>query len=237
MTSTTDVHLERTIAGVGLIEFIETEKSRAYWFTPEGAKRRQRMPSVTSIIRNGWPKPALLEWYARHGSAAEGLLKAASDRGKAVHKFVEVYMATGELMDVADFPEEYRPFLRGAARFIWDYDPAPLAVERLVVHPEFRYAGRLDLIAGVRNKVTLLDFKSNPRGRVYSEAHVQATAYAIANERCGDEAVDQVMVVGISDSGDYNPVIAADAAKLWGSLLAFYGELRKFERATGEGDE
>lgn len=237
MSATTDVHLERTIPGVGLIEFAETEKSRAYWFTPEGAKRRQRMPSVTGILRSSWPKPALLEWYAKHGAHTETLLEEASQRGKAVHKFVEVYMTTGEVMDVTDFPPAYRPYLSGIARFIWDYDPQPLAVERLIVHPEMRYAGRLDLVAGVRDVVTLLDFKSNPRGRVYTEAHVQATAYAIANERCGDGVVDQIMVIGISDTGDYNPVVATDAAKLWGAVLAFYGELRKFERALGEGEQ
>jgi hypothetical protein len=234
---TTATELSRDIPGVGLVEFEETDKRRNYWFTPEGGKRRQRMPSVTSILRQTWPKPALLEWYAKHGRETETLLEKASLRGKAVHKFVEVYMATGELMDVTEFAEDHRPYLRGVARFLWDYNPEPLAVERLIVHPEMRYAGRLDLVAGIRDKITLLDFKSNPRGRVYSEAHVQATAYAIANERCGDEAIDQTLVVGISDSGDYNPVFGSDAAKLWGSVLAFYGELRKFERAVGEAEE
>lgn len=234
---TTATELSRVIPGIGLVEFEETETRRNYWFTPEGGKRRQRMPSVTSILRQTWPKPALLEWYAKHGAHAETLLEQAAARGKAVHKFVEVYMATGELMDMADFAEDYRPYLRGVAAFLWDYDPQPLAVEQLIVHPEMRYAGRLDLIAGIRDKVTLLDFKSNPRGRVYTEAHVQATAYAIANERCGDGVIDQTLVVGISDSGEYNPVIGGDGAKLWGAVLAFYGEVKRFERAIGEGEE
>ena len=236
-TATERVELARLIPGVGQIDYIETEKSRAYWFTAEGNKRRSRFPSVTTILRATWPKPALLEWYARHGAEAETLLEIAANRGKAVHRFVQVYMETGDLMDVSDYPPEFQPYLRGVARFLWEADPQPLAVEQLIVHPEYRYAGRLDLIAMVGGKRTLLDFKSNPRGRIYTEAHVQATAYAIANERCGDAPVEQTLLIGVSDAGDYFPVIGGDAVKLWGNVLAFYGEMRKFERTTTGGGE
>ena len=231
MAATEVARLERVIPGVGRIEYVESERRRDYWFTAEGNKRRTRLPSVTSILRQTWPKPALLEWYARLGREAETALESAANRGKAVHRFVEVYMATGELMDPADFPAEYAPYLRAAAAFLYEYDPRPLAVEQLVVHPEQRYAGRLDLIAAIHDVPTLLDFKSNTRGAVYPEAHVQATAYAIANQRCGGVELQVSMIVGLAEDGTFNIVPVRDATKLWGTVLAFFAEMRKFERA------
>lgn len=227
------LNLRREIPGVGVIEFEEDEKRRAYWFTPDGGKRRQRMPSVTTILRGTWPKPALLEWYAKHGRETDTLLEHASQRGKAVHHFVEVFMATGDLLPFEHFAAEHRGYLQAAARFLWDFYPQPIAVERLVVHPEYRYAGRLDLIAMVEGTATLLDFKSNTHGRIYSEAHVQATAYAIADERCGGDPVAHTLLVGLAEDGTYKPVMGRDGTKLWTAALSFYDELRKFER-TGD---
>jgi PD-(D/E)XK nuclease superfamily protein len=224
--------LERIVPGVGTIVFEQDDKRRVYWFTPEGGKRRQRMPSVTTILRATWPKPALLEWYAKHGRDTETLLERAAERGKAVHAFVERFMATGDLMAFSDFPAGHHGYLQAAARFLWDFFPQAIATERLVVHPELKYAGRLDLIAMVDGEPTLLDFKSNTHGRVYTEAHVQATAYAIADERCGGEPITRTMLVGLAEAGDYHPVAGHDGTKLWGAALTFYDELRRFEKVA-----
>lgn len=233
---TAPVLLERTIEGVGTIRFEQqfnedgTNKRRDYWFTAEGNTRRRRMPSVTGILRDTWPKPALLSWYAKHGAGAETLLEQAARRGTAVHAFVQHYMETGTLLDTSGYPPEYAPYFQGIAAFLWDYDPRPLEVEQLVVHPELGYAGRLDLIAEVEHKRTLLDYKSNPQGRIYTEAHVQATGYVAGAERCGDPDIEQILLVGISDQGAYNVVVGGDASRLWGAALAFYDQMKRFER-------
>jgi len=229
------VHLTRDVAGVGTIEFVETPRKREYWLLPEDATRRQRMPSVTTILRKTWPKPELLKWYARHGAETETLLEQAAERGKAVHAFVEHYMTTGGLLALAEFPTDHHPYLQGMAKFLWEYDPQPLAVERLICHPELHYAGRLDLIAELAGKPVLLDFKTNPGGRVYSEAHVQAAAYRMADKRCGGEPIDDVLLVGISSEGAYHPVPGACdvAAKVWGCLLDSYGQMQRLERELG----
>lgn len=234
MTATVEpVRLERTIAGIGTVEFVESEKRRDYWLMPEGGERRRRMPSVTSILRGTWPKPGLLEWYAREGRGVDTALEQASARGRAVHSFVETYMTTGDLLPWEDFPAEWHGYLQGIARFLWDRQPVPIAVERLVVHPEFGYAGRLDLIAEMDGR-TLLDFKSNPKGRVYHEAHVQTHAYAIADERCGEPPVDRIVVVGVAEDGTYSEVPGADASKVWASVLDFYKSLARFDKEVGK---
>lgn len=235
MTATAETagSVVRSIPGVGTLEFIETDKRREYWLLPEGGQRRTRLPSVTSILRDTWPKPQLLEWYAREGVKAAGLLAAAQTRGKAVHRFLETFLSTGELLPWDVFPREFRPFLEGAARFIWTYDPKPLAVERLVCHPEFRYAGRLDLIAGIEGALTLVDYKSNPKGAVYREAHVQTQAYAMADHRCGAEPVERVLLIGLGEDGSMNPVEGNvnEARKVWASALDFYNQIKRLEKA------
>jgi hypothetical protein len=229
------VHLTREIEGIGLLEFVETDKSRAYWLTPPGAKRRQRLPSVTTILRGSWPKSdGLLEWLIRQANP-EAVREEAADRGKAVHKFVETYLTTGELLPFDDFPAAWHGYLRGAAGFLWDHDPQPLAVERLVCHPELRYAGRLDLIATLRDApdaATLLDFKSNPKGNVYGEAHAQAAGYVIADARCGGDPIERVRLVGIAEDGSYQVVEGADASPIWHTSIEFYYALQRFEKAV-----
>jgi hypothetical protein len=232
-TTATD---SRVIPGVGRLDFHESEKRREYWLLPEGNTRRTRLPSVTGILRDTWPKPALLQWYARLGTDAKTALEEASLRGKAVHKFVETYCKTGDLLPFDTCPEAWHPYLQGAARFLWEFDPKPVAVERLVCHPEMRYAGRLDFIgylADAPELLTLCDFKSNPKGAVYNEAHVQAVGYVIADERCGGEPIARTILVGLDEQGGVHPVVGNDheARKVWASALDFYAQLKRLEKA------
>jgi hypothetical protein len=236
MTTTTEpTKLERVVPGVGTIQFEETEKRRAYWLLAEGNTRRTRVPSVTTILRATWPKPGLLQWYAREGAGVDTALEQAANRGKAVHAFVETFMTTGDIMPFDAFPAEYHGYLQGIARFLFDHDPKPIAVERLVVYPELNYAGRLDLIAAIGDAPVLLDFKTNPTGRVYPEAHIQAHAYAIAEKRCGGVEVDGTVVVGVAEDGTYNPVVGPDTEKIWHAILDFYKALGRFEKETEKG--
>jgi hypothetical protein len=236
MTATAEpVTLERKVTGVGTIVFEEGVRKdgkpyRNYWLLKEGNTRRERVPSVTTILRATWPKPGLLEWYAREGAGVDSALEQASARGRAVHAFVEGFMTTGDLMDFDAFPADYAPYLTAIARFLWDHDPMPLAVERLVIYPELNYAGRLDLIALMDGEPTLLDFKSNPRGHIYQEAHVQAHAYRIAENRCTGAGVEATALVGVAEDGTYRVQRGADASKMWGAVLDFYKTLGRFDK-------
>lgn len=237
MTTTTEpLRLERVVPGIGTIEFIEGPRRREYWLLPEGGERRRRLTSVTTILRATWPKPGLLEWYAREGAGVDTALQLAAARGKAVHRFVEAFMTTGDILPFDAFPADYAGYLQGIARFLWEHDPKPLAVEQLVAHPEFNYAGRLDLIADVAGARTLLDFKSNTTGRIYPESHVQAHAYAIAEKRCGGQEIERKLLIGVSQDGRYAPVEGIEpASKMWHGVLDFWKTLQRFERELEKG--
>lgn len=232
------VRIERDIPDVGLLEFIETHEQRAYWLTAPGAKRRTRLPSVTTILKGTWPRSAALQaWIDRQADGGAERKSDGAERGKAVHDYIERSLRTGVPAPVEHYPAEYHGYLTGAAGFLWDFDPwpAPDGVERLVCHPERRYAGRLDLIADLadrRGASTLLDFKSNPKGAIYPEAHAQTTAYVEADERCGAPRVERVLLVGISEDGEYNVVEGIDASAVWLATLEFQAALRRHEKAV-----
>lgn len=231
MTATATVNLRREVEGVGLIEYVETEKARSYWLTPPGGQRRQRMPSVTTVLEV-WPKGHLLRWYRNLGASADAILERSQDRGHAVHAYVENFLSSGELVPLSEYPEDFRPFIQAAASWLFEYDPEPLpeGIERLLCHPEMRYAGRADLYALIRGRRTIVDFKTNDRGAVYASHHVQVGGYAIAEERCSGEPVEDTMIVGLSASGQAHPVTGKDASRVWASALDFYTAVRKFER-------
>jgi hypothetical protein len=223
---------QRIIPGVGTLQYTEQPR-REYWLLPEGASRRRRLPSVTTVLGEVIAKPGLVAWAAGLGAAYPRAREEAAARGHAVHQFIEHYLRHGELLELDD---EHAPWAQAAARWLWDHDPRAVEVELLVCHPEFAYAGRLDLIAEIAGTVTLLDFKTNAKATVRASAHIQAYAYELANERCGGPVVERSLLVGISDHGQYTVVERADTAKTWGAALALYGELRKLERSLNGGD-
>jgi hypothetical protein len=211
----------RQVDGVGLIEYAE-EPYRAYYLTPDGGKRRRKLPSVTTILREAWAKPELINWAARMGDGMARARDESTSRGRAVHSLIETYLTSGEMLDVTGFPDDYRPYLRSAAKFILAEDPEPEAVELLVCHPEFGYAGRLDLRARLRGRSQIVDFKTSPNGGVYAEAHLQTFAYELADERCGAPRAEGRSVVAITPDG-YRIVEGADVEKEWGGALTWAG--------------
>lgn len=216
----------RTVPGVGLIEYSE-DPYRAYFLTPEGGKRRRKFPSVTTILREGWAKPELINWAARMGPLMDQAREESTSRGKAVHLLIQTYLESGVLLEfpklaeqlgLSEFPGEWRPYMRSAAKFIMVENPEPEAVELLVCHPEFGYAGRLDLRAHVRGRSQILDFKTSPNGGVYAEAHMQTFAYALADERCGSDPPEGRLIVAITPDG-YRAVEGVEVADVWAAVL------------------
>jgi hypothetical protein len=227
------VSASRDIPGVGRLDFEQTERRREYWLLPDGGQRRIRLSSVTTVLEWIWPQSSLVNWYKREPNAA-AISEQGIARGKEVHRFLETWFRDGILLRFSDFDEAHRPWIQGAARFILEHDPAPVEVERLVCHPELRYAGRLDLLADLHGQRTLLDFKTSRGGNVYAKAHVQTWAYALADFRCGGEPVERRVVVGFSDSGGFEIVESPDAEQLWQKGLEYLDAMKPFMRACGE---
>lgn len=229
----------RVIAGVGRLDF--TEKGHAYRLLPEGRERRVAYPSVTEIIRATWPAgESLLNWQGGVGNKkAKEIREESSAIGRDTHRFIETYLTTGTLLDWKQFPENRLPYLQGAVRFLMDHDPVASheGVERLVCHPDLKYAGRLDFV-GILNDssaLTLLDYKTSAGGNLYAKAHAQLAAYSIADLRCGGEPIERFGVVGINGEGRMQIVWTPinEALACWQLIVTYYDAMRNLLAALG----
>lgn len=179
---------------------IDTAKSHYY---KDG--NGQRIPGVTTMLGDGVPKPALINWAANATAEyavdnwdaladlqpsarlkeLQGARYSVSDkakkRGTEVHSYGE-RLIKGEA--VAGIPDELRGHVEAYARFIDKFEVDPILVETPIVHYGYGYAGTLDLVAditdadGERRRV-LLDLKTNEKG-IFGETALQLAAYRYA---------------------------------------------------------
>lgn len=204
----------------------------------------EKIPGVTTIIGNGLPKPALLDWagkmpaqfvvnrlrivdghiiaddvvrdlYAwndtrtrpeRHDGpldrlALEKILKdvryadldQASGKGTKVHN-IATAQARGLEVDV---PEELVGHVEAYERFLMEWDPTDMIIERVVINRRWRYMGRFDLSAVFRGYGRgLLDIKTSRSG-IFSETALQLEGY----DNC------ETMITGYDDQ---NPPAAIE---------------------------
>lgn len=197
---------------VAPIRRVELAKGHAYK-DANGA----RVPGVTTIIGDGVPKPALINWAAnataeyavdRWDELAElgpaARLKrlqgaryeardAAARRGTEVHAAAEKLVA-GQQVKV---PEEIAGHVESYARFLDEFQVEPIHVEFSCVSYRWGYAGTADLCARLvlpdkGPKTLLLDLKTTRSG-IFGETALQLAGYRFADVWViGDEEIEPV---------------------------------------------
>lgn len=172
---------------------------------PDGTVLDERVDcmSVTTIISNGVPKPALVHWAASEVArcaldnlprlvkvrgqaardeafdwlrrAAEQKRDTAANLGTAVHDVVEANILGAPWPEL---PPEQEPFLEAFANFVADHAPVWEATEMVLANLTDRWAGKCDAVAHlprVGDGLTLIDWKTG-KG-VYGDAALQLSAY------------------------------------------------------------
>ena len=201
-----------------------------------------RVPGVTTIIGDGVPKPALINWAANAtaeyavdhwddlGTAAPSKrLKelqgaryiekdAAARRGTEVHRAAELLVA-GKSVQV---PDEIAGHVESYARFVDEFEVAPILVEFSCLSYRWGYAGTADLCAYVMLpdkglKTLLLDVKTTRSG-VFGETALQLAAYRYADKWVfdGDREDDPVEVdycAAVHVRGDGYDLIPVEAGE------------------------
>ena len=163
-----------------------------------------RVPGVTTILSDGLPKAALVNWAANATADAAvnrwdelaqmppaPRLKAlqgarneekdrAAKRGTEVHGFAE-QLVRGEAVQV---PEELVGHVEAYARFLDEFRVKPVHIEFSVASHRHGYAGTGDLIAELwiegRYVLALVDLKTNRSG-IFGETALQLAAYRYAD--------------------------------------------------------
>jgi hypothetical protein len=227
-------------------------KAHRYWL--DG----QPIPGVTTLIKGGLPAPALTYWAARavaeyvadHDAEVEQLramgrssmvaaLKetpwTARDRagikGTEVHDLAEK-LVHGEEVQV---PDHLAGYVDSCVRFLDEWKPEPLIVEKPVAHRTHWWAGKPDLIAALPNGETcLFDWKTAASG-VFAETAFQLAAYSHAEFWAPEPDIEQPLpeiawsaAVHLTEDGySVIPVVADDSTYKGFRHLAFVAGIAK----------
>lgn len=165
----------------------------------------QRIPGVTTILSEGVPKPALINWAANATAeyavdnwdelaelqpsarlkTLQGSRYAVSDkakkRGTEVHRYAEK-LIKGE--KVTGIPDELRGHVEAYVWFLDKFEVDPVLVEATIVNYRYGYSGTLDIVADLTDtdgerKRMLLDAKTNEKG-IFGETPLQLAGYRYA---------------------------------------------------------
>lgn len=99
----------------------------------------------------------------------------AAKLGTRVHEAIEAYALDKPLPPA---PDNVKPYIAQAVRFLTDYEVLVEMTEASVFNRSQRYAGTLDMIATIAGQSWLIDAKSG-KG-IYAESALQMSAYAHA---------------------------------------------------------
>lgn len=174
----------------------------SYWIEDHscrGAVQAERMGELTDC-----PPEEIMHRVKALGLGSSASRDEGAARGHAIHATFEHLAANGTMTGLAAMPDEWRPYAQGAAGAWLELDPTPVLVEHMVCNPQHGYAGRLDLVADVGGKLTLIDWKTN-RGRVYDAAHLQTRLYDLALRAEGVD-VERILIVGVDGDGGFQLV-------------------------------
>lgn len=169
---------------------------------------------VTTVIGDGYPKPALINWAANTTAgwavdhwddlalmtpsqrlktlqgARFAERDAAAARGTQIHDLAH-RLAGGEAIDV---PDALAGHVDSYLAFADDFGVEEMLAEVVVVNRRWRYMGTLDLVACLRgsddpDQVWLLDFKTGASG-IWPETALQLAAYAHAESYLDRQGVE-----------------------------------------------
>lgn len=176
-------------------------RNHAYYLATD--KGEVKLDGVTSLLSDGLPKPALINWASKVTAeyainnwddlaampAATRLedLKGAKyrDVDQAAKKGTEIHDLAEKLLNgfEVEVPDPIRLHVENAARFLDEYQIDPILSETTVFNddPDAMYAGTMDMLvtstlpefAGLN---ILADWKTSRSG-IYDEAALQLSAY------------------------------------------------------------
>tara|TARA_B100001989_G_C24306355_1_gene348268 strand:- start:108 stop:602 length:495 start_codon:yes stop_codon:yes gene_type:complete len=164
-------------------------------------------------------------------------------------------------MEIGDMMHQYlQQYLNGEDNITIDSSQAYLAeslgkivIENLIngldeiwgsevsVHYKDEYAGTIDLIGLLDNKVCIIDYKSSYRTKTISELEdyfLQCAAYVIAHDWQYDTNIDSIMIFQVTRSGEYEMnLIDGDELIIYKEkwlkrLTTFYDNISNVENYT-----
>lgn len=172
----------------------ETLEHGRFYSTPTGEK----YPSVTTIMPV--KEDVLTEWRNRVGAAeAARITRRAGNRGTKMHSLCEDYLK-GNLSDMKiRMMMPFDKMLFGQVRkYLDSYINNIYCMEQALYSHRIKLAGRVDLIAEWKGKLSVIDFKTSIKEKKeewITNYFVQCTAYAEMFQDLTNKQIDDIVVI------------------------------------------
>jgi ribosome-associated translation inhibitor RaiA len=185
---------------------------RGHFYKIDGVKA----DGVTTLIGDGTRKKALEAWGIRsvaeyaadhldrlhdmRDMGREALVAALkqspyTDRDKAANRGTEVHALAEELIHgrAVEVPEELAGYVNSYVRYLDEWQPEPIKVEKVVAHRRWNYAGTFDAVYRLHDgRVVIGDIKTSRSG-IYAETALQLAAYRYAEVYVDDDGTERPM--------------------------------------------
>lgn len=145
-----------------------------------------RVPGATTVL-SILAKPALIPWANRLGLQGIDVGKYVdelADAGTCAHYLIECHLG-GIEADLAPFSDEQVGLARNSLSKFFEWEeqnkPEVVASELPLVSEKYGYGGTIDLIAVIRNRLEVVDFKT-AKGLYPEHAHQLAAYVELARE-------------------------------------------------------
>ena len=172
---------------------------------------------------------ALKDAHLRHTDKRDD----AADRGTNVHDVVLHALATGSpVPDMPSLTPEERGFAQAVIGWWLDKRPEPLLAELVVADPDgLGVAGRLDLVAMIDGRRTLVDLKTSASG-IRTTGHVQVAGYRHLLELSGFDPVERSVIVHARGDGSYYEAACEATTEGFLNAVAVYRDAARIKRCA-----
>lgn len=181
-----------------------------FYTTPDGNKYE----SITTALSRWGDKTALIKWRQRVGEKeANRITRVASSRGTGMHEIAENYLNNKKEYTKGFMPDAIELFR--SIQPILDTIPIVIAQEIPLFANKYRLAGRVDCIAEIGNKLTVVDFKTSRKRKKRKWIHnyfLQCAAYSFMIEEMYGMRVEQNIII-IAVEGDKPQIFISDPYK------------------------
>jgi len=169
---------------------------RGYYLTNDEGKK-ERIPSVSSILKMFGDNEALLYWANNQGQEGKSLADARKvplGAGSLTHAMIwdDIKGMLGEEREPLNLDDIDIQIVMNAKKAFQSYELwkgsvgfEPLYAEHPLTSKAMRFGGRPDLIAKVMNQVVLVDWKA-AKG-IYTNVYFQLAAYGMLIEENKEE--------------------------------------------------
>ena len=158
------------------------------------------MVSITSVTSH-FNKHIFVDWRKRIGDAeANRITKRATTRGTATHELIEKHLLNEEV--VLDNPSSKILFLQ-SKKVLRNINNI-YALEKSLYSSELGVAGTVDCIAEYNGELSIIDFKTSrsERNDDWNENYyIQASAYAEMFEERTGHAINQIVILVVTEDG------------------------------------